>query len=90
MGGGTEAQLPAQPSTCLQGEPAPLLVLLAGRQHRGTAARTAPCLGLNASLPGGVMEGQLPWLSLSSVPDETPAPGGEQGCAVGRAEPALS
>lgn len=36
------------------------------------------------------MEGQLPWLSLSSALDETPAPGGEQGCAVGRAEPALS
>lgn len=36
------------------------------------------------------MEGQLPWLSLSSTLDETPAPGGEQGCAVGREEPALS
>jgi len=56
-----EAQLSAQPDTCLQGEPAQLLVLLAGWQHQDTAAHTARCLGLNVSLPGSMVEGQLPW-----------------------------
>lgn len=83
MGGGTEAQLPAQPGTHLQGEPAWLLMLLAGQQHQGTVARIAPCLGLNVSLPRSVMEGQLPWLSLSMslfrVPDKAPAPGASPG-----------
>lgn len=93
VGAGTDGQLPAQPGTCLQGEPPRLLMPLAGRQHRGTIGCSAPCLGLNASLPGRT-EGQLPWLSLPRAPDETPAPsagpGSEQECVVERAELALS
>lgn len=93
VGAGTDGQLPAQPGTHLQGEPALLLMPLAGRQHRGTIACSAPCLGPNVSLLGRT-EGQLPWLSLFGALDETPAPGAgpgsEQGCVVERAELALS